>query len=145
LPESVWLPCHAIDLHADGELNAHVDSVRYSGDIVSGLSLLSPAIMRLCPDDTGNNDPTESEPIETRKRSSRMQKSQSTRSSSGHVDLYLPPCSLYVLSGTSRYDYSHQLLPTGSIFTSAGNESIVVHRGRRLSVIFRDAKDGNSK
>jgi alkylated DNA repair protein alkB family protein 7 len=32
-----WLPCHVIDLAADGELNAHVDSVRFSGDIVSGL------------------------------------------------------------------------------------------------------------
>lgn len=144
LPEYVWLPCHAIDLHADGELNAHVDSVRYSGDIVSGLSLLSPAIMRLCPDDTSNVE-TESEPNETRKSSSRTHQGQSDSSTSGHVDLYLPHCSLYVLSGTSRYDYSHELLPTGSIFTSAGNESIVVRRDRRLSIIFRDTKDGDSK
>jgi alkylated DNA repair protein alkB family protein 7 len=108
-----WLPCHAIDLHPDGALNAHVDSVRFSGDIVGGLSLLSPSIMRLKPEAEGE---------------------------SGHVDLFLPPLSLYVLSGPSRFSYTHELLPTGDTFNG-----VAVEREHRLSVIFRDAKVGNEE
>jgi alkylated DNA repair protein alkB family protein 7 len=103
-----WLPCHAIDLHPEGALNAHVDSVRFSGDIVGGLSLLSPSIMRLKPEGEGE---------------------------SGHVDLFLPPLSLYVISGPSRYSYTHELLPTGATFGG-----VAVERNHRLSVMFRDAK-----
>ena len=44
-----WLPCHAIDLSKDGRLDAHVDSVKFSGGIVAGISLLSDSIMRLRP------------------------------------------------------------------------------------------------
>lgn len=114
-PEAAWLPCHAIDLHKDGELNAHVDSVRFSGDLVAGLSLSSSSIMRLKPDAESHNAPME-----------------------GHVDLYLPTCSLYVLSGIARYGYTHELLPSNATFS--GEQ---VYRNRRLSIIFRDAKVGD--
>lgn len=103
-----WLPCHTIDLDEKGSLNAHVDSIRFSGNLVAGLSLLSSSVMRLKPADA---------------------------TSHGSVDLYLPPWSLYVLSGVSRYEYTHELLPSGSFYQ--GNS---VERGQRLSVIFRDAK-----
>lgn len=108
-----WLPCHAIDLHPSGALNAHVDSVRYSGNLVAGLSLLSESIMRLKPSD---------------------------EAASGYIDLFLPTRSLYVLSGVSRYSYTHELLSSGSLFRSA----TPVHRDRRFSIIFRDAKDPSS-
>jgi alkylated DNA repair protein alkB homolog 7 len=107
-----WLPCHAIDLHESGALNAHVDSVRFSGNIIAGLSLSSESIMRLRP------VPRESEGV-----------------SDSYIDLWLPKRSLYVLCGESRYHYTHELLSTGSLF---GGETIV--RSQRLSVIFRDAK-----
>jgi hypothetical protein len=60
----------------------------------------------------------------------------------GHVDLFLPPRSLYALTGVGRYSYSHQLLPDSSVFTSpiGDGKAIVVKRDQRLSVIFRDAK-----
>lgn len=35
------LPCHGIDLHKDGFILPHVDSIKHSGDVVCGLSLLS--------------------------------------------------------------------------------------------------------
>ena len=112
-----WLPCHAIDLHKNGELNDHVDSVRFSGGLVAGLSLLSTSIMRLAiPNDSDTARDDEDD---------------------GHVDLYLPANSLYVLTGVSRYSYGHSLLSAGSTF---GPDSIRVDRDRRLSVIFRDAK-----
>ena len=117
-----WLPCHAIDLAPHGELNAHVDSIKFSGDIVSGLSLLSPSIMRLIPDQATYQD--YQEPVPT-----------------GWVDLYLPPLSLYALTGVSRYRYSHELLPSGRTFSSSDRSEVrVVDRTHRLSVIFRDAK-----
>jgi alkylated DNA repair protein alkB homolog 7 len=123
-----WLPCHAIDLKKDGELKAHVDSVRFSGGLVAGISLLSPSIMRLVPDDNGDHDATPPmTPTSSLER--------------GHVDLFLPPNSLYALTGDGRYKYSHQLLPDSSVFTSPtdGTETLV-RRGHRLSIIFRDAK-----
>lgn len=115
-PAGGWLPCHAIDLQETGALNAHVDSVRYSGNLVAGLSLLSHGIMRLKPS-TSDDD------------------SSGSTDSSKSIDLRLPPRSLYVLSGISRYEYTHELLPSGSSFR--GNP---VARGRRLSVILRSAK-----
>jgi alkylated DNA repair protein alkB family protein 7 len=108
-----WLPCHAIDLKKEGELTAHVDSIKFSGDLVAGISLLSPSIMRLVPDDAPDE---------------------------GWVDLYLPPLSLYALTGVARYRYSHHLLPSDSTFTKQDEEVVVVKRDHRLSVIFRDAK-----
>jgi alkylated DNA repair protein alkB family protein 7 len=118
-----WLPCHAIDLKKDGELKAHVDSIRFSGELVAGLSLLSPSIMRLVPDDGSNDD------------------NSNNSEDPGYVDLYLPPQSLYALTGVGRYRYSHQLLPDSSIFVSPtdGARTVVI-RDQRLSVIFRDAK-----
>jgi alkylated DNA repair protein alkB family protein 7 len=116
-----WLPCHAIDLHKDGELNAHVDSVRFSGNLVAGLSLLSDAIMRLKPSsDSSSNDASQ----------------EKGDSSNEYIDLFLPRRSLYVLSGMSRYEYTHELLPSGSRF----QDKSPVQRDRRLSIIFRDTK-----
>lgn len=112
-----WLPCHAIDLKKDGELNAHVDSVKFSGDLVAGISLLSHSIMRLAPHVDGGGPVLD-----------------------GHVDLHLPPLSLYALTGVARYRYSHQLLEDQSTFTSSNGETTTVERDHRLSVIFRDAK-----
>lgn len=125
-----WIPCHAIDLSADGRLDAHVDSVKFSGDIVAGISLLSDSIMRLKPcseewKSCANDDTT-----------------PTSMQTEGHVDMYLPQLSLYVLSGMSRFTYTHELLPSGSTFESANVEreikDINVERGRRLSIIFRD-------
>jgi alkylated DNA repair protein alkB family protein 7 len=118
-PDVTWLPCHAIDLHAEGHLHAHVDSVRFSGDLVGGLSLLSGCIMRFRPE--RSDSPTDAD---------------QDRDTDGYVDLYLPPLSLYVMSGTSRYHYTHEILPDGAAFA----ENTVVNRDRRISIIFRDAK-----
>lgn len=116
-----WLPCHAIDLGNDGTLSAHVDSVKFSGDIVSGLSLVSSSIMRLRPaasekDKDGNS------------------------AGAGYVDIYLPPMSLYVLSGGGRFDYTHELLPCGAIFETENGKKMQIAREKRVSIIFRDAK-----
>lgn len=119
--EILWLPCHAIDLSKDGKLDAHVDSVKFSGEIIAGISLLSDSIMRLRP---AKGEWTDDETI--------------VEGLDGHVDLYLPKLSLYCLHGNSRFQYSHELLPSFSVYQLHGKD-IHVARGRRLSIIFRDA------
>ena len=109
--KTAFLPCHAIDLHPDGELNAHIDSIRFSGHLVAGLSLQSDAIMRLRHQDDNDR----------------------------YLDLHLPRLSLYVLSGSCRYKYSHELLNGSNKFRDC-----LVERDHRISVIFRDTKEDAS-
>lgn len=157
-----FLPCHAIDLSANGMLSAHVDSVKFSGDIVAGISLLSDTIMRLRPsseewdnneEEVGGTKPKKHDAdgvvLETDNGS------DDSNGNDGYVDLYLPQLSLYVLSGMSRYSYTHELLPHGSTFEfSEMNDTVLpqhniekidVIRGRRLSIIFRDEHRNSSK
>ncbi|KAL3800349.1 hypothetical protein HJC23_003645 [Cyclotella cryptica] len=141
-----WIPCHVIDLKEEGRLDAHVDSVKFSGQIVAGLSLLSDSIMRLKP----CSDEWKSEDDEGRNTHASEQTCNGKDAVfQGHVDLYLPKRSLYILSGMSRFSYTHELLPSGSTFEfmadsevlsrgSSSGRSINVDRSRRLSIIFRD-------
>ena len=101
-----FLPPHAIDL-ADSEsaISPHVDSVKFSGGLVAGVSLLSAATMSLCKADAATGEELPEGP---------------------RYSLRLEPRSLYVLAGDARYSHAH---------------SVVALDGRRVSVIFRDAKD----
>lgn len=110
-PDLPCLPVHVIDLAADGFIKPHVDSVKFSGGFVAGVSLLSPAIMRLRGEE-GLAPPA------------------------SMVRMLLQPRSLYVLSGDARYRYAHEILPDGEEEEWAGGK--VVKRGRRISLIFRD-------
>lgn len=109
-----WLPPHAIDLHQDGDIHPHVDSVRFSGHLVCGLSLLSTAIMRLHPKQDCDAPNWDALPC---------------------VDLLLEPGSLYVLNGPGRYEFAHSIRPSGSSFRGR-----VIDRKQRFSVILRDDK-----
>lgn len=122
-PQVTWLPSHAIELHPEGELRAHIDSVRFSGGLVAGLSLGTASIMRLQPPQGDYQQEQTPDP---------------TLDNAGFVDLLLPPRSLYALTGCSRYDYTHELLADQSIF--AGTGELVRRNEHRWSIIFRDAK-----
>uniref|UniRef100_A0A914UJ51 Alpha-ketoglutarate-dependent dioxygenase AlkB-like domain-containing protein n=1 Tax=Plectus sambesii TaxID=2011161 RepID=A0A914UJ51_9BILA len=74
---------HVLDLHKDGLIKPHIDSSRYCGDVVSGVSLLSDSVMRL-----------------------RHKDDEETLI----VDLLLRRRSLYILSGVARYDFKHEIL-----------------------------------
>ncbi len=82
--ELTWLPVHVIDLAEDGEINRHVDSVKFSGGVVSGLSLVSASVMRV------------SRTFENGKEC--------------FVDMFLPPRSLYILKDEARYEWEHEIL-----------------------------------
>ncbi|PRP73425.1 putative alpha-ketoglutarate-dependent dioxygenase ABH7-like, partial [Planoprotostelium fungivorum] len=45
-----WLPgVHILDLTEKGYIGPHVDSIKFSGSIISGISLLSDCVMKLTP------------------------------------------------------------------------------------------------
>lgn len=138
-----WLQPHAIYLKDNGILSAHVDSVKFSGRIVAGLSLLSTAIMRLKPASPSEIESSEvgrSNNIDSHDHSRNVGDSKKYLDNAGHVDLLLPPMSLYVLSDMSRYQYTHELLESGHSFIDKHGNETVVNRKDRISVIFRDAK-----
>ncbi|KAM6188700.1 alpha-ketoglutarate-dependent dioxygenase alkB homolog 7, mitochondrial [Sarcoramphus papa] len=73
---------HVLDLHPRGHVRPHVDSVKFCGCTIAGLSLLSPSVMRLV----------------------------SCRAPGQWLELLLQPGSLYVLRGAARYDFTHEIL-----------------------------------
>jgi alkylated DNA repair protein alkB family protein 7 len=112
---------HVIDLAGDkGCIGPHIDSVKFSGGIVAGLSLLSTRVMRLRLDAefTHNyQDPKYySMPLV--------------------LDLLLPPRSLYVLSGPCRYHFTHEILDCDDCNHLFDKE--LIKRDRRISIILRD-------
>ena len=120
--EVAFLPPHLIDLAPSGLIAPHVDSVKFSGGLIAGLSLASPRIMRLTP-----------EPGKP----------------GGVIELLLEPRSLYVLTGPLRYEFAHEVLGEGGaplLFPPPGPPP-----ERRLSIILRDpppeeglGRDGSS-
>ncbi|KAM3719926.1 Alpha-ketoglutarate-dependent dioxygenase alkB [Dirofilaria immitis] len=74
---------HILDLHEDGIIKPHIDSIRYCGDVIAGLSLLSDAVMRLRHKD---------------------------RKDQLIFDLFLQRKSLYRMSEFSRYEFYHEVL-----------------------------------
>ena len=73
---------HVLDLAREGEIKPHVDSVKFCGDTIAGLSLLSSSVMRLIHE----QDPNEI------------------------IDVKLNRRSLYIMKNEARYDYSHAIL-----------------------------------
>jgi len=82
-PDAVPLQhIHVLDIAKEGYIKPHVDSVRFCGNVITGLSLLSTAVMRLV---------HEKEP---------------------HLraDVLLPQKSLYIMRDAVRFNYTHEIL-----------------------------------
>ena len=118
-----WLPVHIIELEKEGFITPHVDSIKFSGGLVCGLSLLSPAVMKL----SLSEHPLASD-------------------DEAQVHLILPPRSLYILSGAARYDFAHSIEKGLNIHGKHASEFLEASavlskdavRDRRISLIFRD-------
>uniref|UniRef100_A0A8C6D4N3 Alpha-ketoglutarate-dependent dioxygenase alkB homolog 7, mitochondrial n=1 Tax=Moschus moschiferus TaxID=68415 RepID=A0A8C6D4N3_MOSMO len=80
--QSLLSSVHVLDLEPRGYIKPHVDSIKFCGSTIAGLSLLSPSIMRL----VHTQEPGE------------------------WLELLLEPGSLYILRGLARYDFSHEIL-----------------------------------
>lgn len=81
MPQIAYI--HVLDLAKEGWIKPHVDSIRFCGDIIAGLSLLTDSVMRLTMIDH------EKEFFD---------------------DFLLPRRSLYIMSGAARYKYKHEIL-----------------------------------
>ncbi|KAH8342981.1 hypothetical protein KR059_002787, partial [Drosophila kikkawai] len=100
---------HILDLAEEGVIKPHVDSVRFCGDTIAGLSLLSDCVMRLV-------------------------KVSAKESERRVADLLLPRRSLYVMSQVARYQFTHEVLAGDESWFE--NDRVV--KRRRLSVICRN-------
>ncbi|XP_046894326.1 alpha-ketoglutarate-dependent dioxygenase alkB homolog 7, mitochondrial isoform X2 [Hypomesus transpacificus] len=75
-------PVHVLDLDKAGYIKPHIDSVKFCGTTIAGLSLLSDSIMRLVKEDDAAQ----------------------------WLDLLLPRRSLYILRDQARYKFTHEIL-----------------------------------
>nr|XP_020654392.1 alpha-ketoglutarate-dependent dioxygenase alkB homolog 7, mitochondrial [Pogona vitticeps] len=73
---------HVLDLHKSGYIKPHVDSVKFCGCTIAGLSLLSSSVMHLV----------------------------SEQNPEDWLDLLLERRSLYILRGPARYEFTHEIL-----------------------------------
>ncbi|CAJ0605159.1 unnamed protein product [Cylicocyclus nassatus] len=80
---------HILDLHKDGLIKPHIDAVRYCGDVISGLCLLSDAVMRLRHKD---------------------------RKDELIVDMLAPRRGLYRMGEVGRYEFTHETLSNEESF-----------------------------
>uniref|UniRef100_A0A8D8FRC4 Alpha-ketoglutarate-dependent dioxygenase alkB homolog 7, mitochondrial n=1 Tax=Culex pipiens TaxID=7175 RepID=A0A8D8FRC4_CULPI len=114
---------HVLDLTAEGVIKPHVDSVRYCGTTIAGLSLLSDSVMRL----VRTND-------EEQTNADYRQIFASNREDKYWSDVLLARRSLYVMKDIARYKFTHEIL--------AGQDSVFkeqhVDKGRRISIICRN-------
>eukprot|EP00052_Salpingoeca_macrocollata_P011784 m.91065 g.91065 ORF g.91065 m.91065 type:complete len:225 (-) comp18199_c0_seq1:31-705(-) len=94
---------HVLDVDAEGEILPHVDSTQYVGRVVVGLSLMSSSVM------------------------------QFQRQDGATVRVLLHPRSLYIMSGSIRYDFTHAVL-RGEQPWQGGS----VRKGRRISILVRE-------
>uniref|UniRef100_A0A8D2L979 Alpha-ketoglutarate-dependent dioxygenase alkB homolog 7, mitochondrial n=2 Tax=Varanus komodoensis TaxID=61221 RepID=A0A8D2L979_VARKO len=73
---------HVLDLDKTGYIKPHIDSVKFCGCTIAGLSLLSSSVMRLV----------------------------SEQNPQDWLDLLLERRSLYILRGPARYEFTHEIL-----------------------------------
>ena len=138
-----FLSPHAIDLAAKGGfIGPHIDSIKFSGKIVAGLSLQSSRLMELVHDEN----------------EAYMEPKSLLPTHPKSIEMILLPRSLYILTGLTRYNYTHQIY--GSTKKLKEGEEIQEeeplhyrYKGctdlfplmqqepqRRLSIILRDVK-----
>lgn len=74
---------HILDLDKKGYIKPHIDAVRFCGNTIAGISLLSSSVMRLVHQEIKDK----------------------------YADILLKRRSLYIMRDTIRYDYTHEILP----------------------------------
>lgn len=135
-PGSVPQPFfHFLDLLPDGVIHKHVDSVKFSGQSILGLSLLSDGVMRFHREAAA----TLAAGSETLGGFERKAPEADWRPAPGSgavgevVSALLPRRSLYVMTGLARYGFSHEVTVGEQFF--AGRRIL---RTRRIAAILRD-------
>ncbi|KAI8871301.1 hypothetical protein GQ42DRAFT_5041 [Ramicandelaber brevisporus] len=123
-----WLPVHILELSPSGYIDHHVDNVGFSGEIVAGISLGTPCVIKFKRQDNAVI------PEQIRIEGADELKELSREETSG-FEAYIPPRSLYIQSGLVRYNYTHAIPVKEEERVFRGQP---VSGGRRISVLFRD-------
>lgn len=135
---------HILDLAADGIIKPHVDSSRYCGSTIAGLSLLTDCIMRMRRVDEiqykqGRLGDQENEPNQVnQQRTSEPSPSPPPSQFNYFADVLLKRRSLYIMKDSARYKFSHEVLATDSLFHGSP-----IVKGRRISIICRNQAWGS--
>lgn len=128
---------HILDLAKDGIIKPHVDSSRYCGTTIAGLSLLSDCIMRLRRvDEKKYVQPKMGEDTVSSNTDNNRSKSNDVRPATEYnyfADALLKRRSLYVMKNTARYNFTHEVLANNAEFNG-----VAVEKGRRISIICRN-------
>ncbi|XP_048255619.1 alpha-ketoglutarate-dependent dioxygenase alkB homolog 7, mitochondrial-like [Haliotis rufescens] len=74
---------HILDISKEGYIKPHVDAVRFCGNTIAGLNLLSSAVMKLVHE----------------------------KDKDRFASILLRQRSLYIMKDSARYDYTHEVLP----------------------------------
>ena len=114
-----------LDLDAAGFIKPHVDSVRFCGTTIAGISLLSDSVMKLVhttEDHSASND-YRSQPEQTKKSADTYA-----------AKILLKRFSLYIMSHSARYNYTHEILKNDESFLNNRK----VEKTRRISIICRN-------
>ena len=108
-----WLPLHVLDLHSKGIIFPHVDSLKFSGDVVAGLSLYSDSVCTFDlqhPSKRGEDGEEDGDVHQDPQN--QMVSDDDFRPS--RVRVYLPRRSFYVTSGDIRNTYAHGIRDAGA-------------------------------
>lgn len=139
---------HILDLAAEGVIKPHVDSTRYCGNTIAGISLLSDSVMRLVRVDErkylqgkaveasiapAHNDSTAAQSAAESDDVYRN-RPKTTLENNFYVDVLLRRRSLYIMSHTSRYNFTHEIL--GNDVSHFQGQH--VKKDRRVSIICRN-------
>lgn len=134
---------HVLDLAEGGVIKPHVDSTRYCGSTIAGMSLLSDSVMRLRRvDETkykqGRDDKDENgSGGDSDYRSQPLPTPGNTSEHNFYADILLKRRSLYIMSHSARYNFTHEIL--GNDESQFRNKQ--VNKGRRISIICRNEPD----
>lgn len=143
-PDAHVLPVHVLDLHEEGHIMRHVDHVDYSGSSIVGLSLLTGATMTLHHEPRGFHDPPRPPATADAKgRDGGDMPEPLAADTAPWLALTLPRRSLYVLRGAARYEWAHAISRYSGLTADGKPGAEQTPRGRRLAMIFRDAKEEN--
>lgn len=124
---------HILDLAQDGIIKPHVDSSRYCGNIIAGLSLLSNCIMRLIRvDETAYQQGKDSTDIPNPAATNASQPKTKPEHDYS-VDILLKRRSLYIMKDSARYKFTHEVLPSNVPFKDQE-----IEKNRRISIICRN-------
>lgn len=126
---------HIIDLAADGIIKPHVDSSRYCGNTIAGLSLLTDCIMRLKRVDENEykQNTFDQDQSGAQNDTKEIERNEEKQEFNYFADILLRRRSLYIMKDSARYKFSHEVLVTKSKFR--GSEVV---KNRRISIICRN-------